>query len=241
MPTGLGGEVMWFSATNSPDGTNQGSYTGGDVDLDNNGGSIGDLDGTNDSFLSPGLATQWKTPQNYTSSNPSLCSIAFWFKADSMGLSGSYGGLGQNIWPGSFQGEDFHIVKVNTNAELIYWDDVNNSRRSITVGTGTRYGQGLVHLAATYSVELNQIKYYENGVLQVTSNPVTPLSNLELTNKSFAMINHSGGSVTNGHQEDMRIYERLLSDAEVAHLALSPNIEGGAGGAGINATLLGVG
>ena len=50
MPVGLGGEIMWFSATNNPDGTNQGSYTGGDVDLDNNGGSIGDLDGTNDSF-----------------------------------------------------------------------------------------------------------------------------------------------------------------------------------------------
>lgn len=237
MPTGLGGEIMWFSATNNPDGTNQGSYTGGDVDLDNNGGSIGDLDGTNSSFISPGRTTQWITPANYTSSNPALCSIAFWFKADTMGLYSGYGGLGLT----SYQGTDFGLTKTNTNAELVYWDDVSNSRRNVSVGTGTRYGQGLVHLAATYSVELNQIKYYENGVLTVTSNPSTPLANLELTNKRWSVTLDSSGGATNAHQEDMRIYERLLSDAEVAYLALSPNIEGGIGGTHIHRTLLGVG
>ena len=237
MPTGLGGEVMWFSATNNPDGTNQGSYAGGDVDLDNNGGSIGDLDGTNSSFLSPGRTTQWSTPSNYTSSNPALCSIALWFKADTVGLNGGYGGLGVI----GYHGLDFGLVKINTNAELIYWDDVNNLRRGIAVGTGTRYGQGLVHIAATYSVELNQIKYYENGVLTVTSNPATELSNLELTNKRWSVLLEGSGGSTNAHQEDMRIYERLLSDEEVAHLALSPNIEGGTGGTHINRTLLGVG
>ena len=237
MPTGLGGEIMWFSATNNPDGTNQGSYTGGDVDLDNNGGSIGDLDGTNSSFISPGLGTQWKTPANYTSSNPSTSSIAFWYKADGVGLHGSYGGLGLV----AYNGQDFAIRKVNTNNEVIYWDDVSNSRRSITVGTGTRYGQGLIHLAATYSVALNQIKYYENGVLNTTANPDPVLSNLELTNKLFAPITNSSGGGTNYHHEDIRIYERLLSDAEVAYLALSPNIEGGIGGTHIHRTLLGVG
>jgi hypothetical protein len=236
MPVGLGGEIMWFSATNNPDGTNQGSYTGGDVDLDNNGGSIGDLDGTNDSFLSPGRPTQWQTPANYTSSNPALCSIAFWFKADSLNLNAGYGGLGLT----SFHGLDFGIAKTNTNAELIYWDDVNNSRRSVTVGTGTRSGQGLVHLAATYSVELNQIKYYENGVLTVTSNPTTPLANLELTNKRWGVMLDSSGGATNAHQEDIRIYERLLSDAEVAHLASEVNIEGPPG-TSIYRTLLGAG
>lgn len=236
MPVGLGGEIMWFSATNNPDGTNQGSYTGGDVDLDNNGGSIGDLDGTNSSFISPDRTTQWSTPANYTSSNPSTCSIAFWYKADTVGLHGSYGGLGLV----AFAGQDFAMIKINTGNEVVYWDDVSNSRRGVTVGTGTRTGQGLIHLAATYSVALNQIKYYENGVLQHTANPDPVLSNLELTNKLFAPILDSSGGGTNYHHEDIRIYERLLSDAEVAHLASEVNIEGPPG-TSMYRTLLGAG
>ena len=132
------------------------------------------------------------------------------------------------------------MIKLNTGNEVVYWDDVSNSRRAVTVGTGTRTAQGLIHLAATYSVELNQIKYYENGVLQHTANPDPVLSNLELTNKLFAPILESSGGGTNYHHEDIRIYERLLSDAEVAHLASEVNIEGPPG-TSIYRTLLGAG
>lgn len=222
-PVGLGGETLWFSATNNPSGANQGSYSLQDIGLDNNGGSIGDLDGTNDSFLSPDRPSQWITPASYTSSNPSNCSIAFWFQAGLMNLSSAYGGLGTV----TFEGLDFGIIKLNTEDEVIYWDDVDNVRRGVFVGTGTRFGQTLIHLAATYSVQLNEVKYYENGVLKSTANPSPPLSNLELTNKRWGVTLESSGGPTNAHQEDIRVYDRTLSDGEVAYLALEPNIEGG--------------
>jgi|14BtaG_2_1085337.scaffolds.fasta_scaffold10351_1 hypothetical protein len=214
-PVGLGDEQLWFSATLNSQGNSLGEVT---IPLEAGGtASIGSLDTSNSSFLSPNGSNKWSTGNGYISGDPSKCSIAFWYKADLVGGVSGLGGLGTS----SYNGTTLGLVKANTNAIRVYY---GGNGSNLNVDSGTQYGQGLVHFAVTYDVGNSQISYYRNGVL-VKQTSVS-LSNLNFgTGKSFSTGIEWAG-FTNAHLEDIRVYERILTADEIAWLAVAPNLEG---------------
>ncbi len=225
MPTGLGDEQLWISATNDNTGSstafndlsgegNNGTASGTTVIADTSeGGSYAfDFDGTND-YIDTGSTT---VHQN------NVFTYAFWLNASAStsgteGTAGSYG-------TGNSRGPLACSTSGNNKMTWLYMslgNSYNPAQRVDSVGDA--YDSTWRHIACMFDGDNNEVKIYIDGVLDVSKTASVP----NTVNISTALkFGSGGGGFTDGRMDDIRVFNRTLSQAEVAHLATSRGIEG---------------
>ena len=230
MPTGLGGEVMWLcpSLDDSPNDLsgngNNGTYVNGtatvaDSDPTYGGSRAYNFDGTDD-YIDCGF------PITNTS-----FSVSGWYNTDS--VNGSL--LGSYDW--TLNRRSFYLRLYSDKVQFRVALAANNAGTVIestaSVSTGTWY-----HVAATWDATSGDMEVFINGSTEATGtrSVMAPLLD-PLTLGSY------GSSATDydGKQDDIRVFQRVLTQSEITHLASSRGILGGLGGTHILRTLLGVG
>ena len=242
MPTGLGDEQLWLSATNDNTGTstafddqsgqgNNGTASGTLVVADTSeGGSFAfDFDGVNDYIdLGQTLDVEYTDEVSYS----------FWMRADDG--SGSFQAvMGKMLSSNTYRG---HIVAyrgsgggTSKNGITFVLRSDNNSGRKIEVATPSSITAGQwTHASVTYdgSGLASGVKIYVNGVEQsglviadnqgVTTTVTTAPYNIGARNSNSVFFE--------GGLDDLRQYNRVLTPAEITHLAASRGIEGGPSG-----------
>ena len=232
MPTGLGDEELWLSPTvannvnpfddqsgNGNNGTAQGGM--GTVADTSNGGSFAyEFDGTNDYVSVPQANFNFLRETNYFSTSA-------WVKADSITAQ-------KTIIGGDLDNSDHGIFFAN--------DAVSGGiRGSRAVGTNpyspdTKSSTNLTvsqWMHACWVVNGTTSTLYLNGVqiFQETGTFNTSTGSLD---KPVYIGCYSSGSglysFWDGLQDDIRIFDRALTQAEITHLATSRGVLGPPGG-----------
>ncbi len=241
MATGLGGEQLWLSPTvannvnpyddQSGQGNN-GSNNGTTVVSDtSSGGTYAfDCDGVNDYIdLGQTLDVEYTDEVSYS----------FWMRADD-GLGSFQAVMGKMLSSNTYRG---HIVAYRGsgagsegNGITFVLRSDNNTGRKIEVATPSSVTAGLwTHASVTYdgSALASGIKIYVNGVeksgLVVADNQGTTTT---VTTAPYNIAARNNNSVFfEGRLDDMRQYDRVLTQAEITHLATSRGVLGPPGGA----------
>ena len=169
MPTGLGDEKLWYSATINGDGTNMGSYTSTDMELKpfSASATIQPFDANgNDSFQSSNRTNNWMTDQNYDmfSEQASNMSLSFWLAADTMNQNAGILGFGRF---NTFEGEVLSSAK-NNGSNGLFTARQTNGRTAYSSGNVMlgRFALAATHVVMTWGTGTDDIKFYKNGVLQ---------------------------------------------------------------------------
>ena len=227
MPTGLGDEKLWISATNDNTGTstafndqsgqgNDGTANGGMLvvaDTSEGGTYAFDFDGSND-FIDTGSTT---VHQN------NVFTYAFWLNA-AAGTSGTKGTAGSYA-TGNTRGP--LACSTSPSYSKMTWlyqslgTAYNSAQRLDSVGDA--YDNTWHHIVCEFDGDNNEVKIYIDGTLDISKTASVP--NVVNINTSLKFGAGSGG-FTNGLMDDIRVYNRTLELAEVTHLATSRGIEG---------------
>jgi len=232
MPTGLGDEVLWYSATVNGDGTNMGSYTSTDMELKpfNSSATIETFDNNgNVSFQSAARLDNWTTDQNFNmySGQSDNMTIAFWLAADTMELNAPIFGFGRR---NTYQSEVLLAAKNNQDKGLLTARQTDGRKTYQTTNTFIgRYGLNPTHIAMTWGKGTGDIKIYKNGVLSYETGGTGGSigSDAYTTSCRFgSMLGGSSGGSAGQRLEDMRFFKRELTADEIAWLAVAPNLEG---------------
>ena len=226
MPTGLGDEQLWISATNDNTGTstafddqsgngNNGTASGTLVVADSSeGGSYAfELDGIDD-YIDTGSTT---VHQN------TVFSYSFWLNASSSssgteGTAGSYETSGGNRGPlaASLSGDN-KLTWLYMSLGSSY-----NAAQSLK-SSGDVYDSTWRHVTCEFDGDNNEVKIYIDGSLDSSKTASVP----NTVNISTALKFGAGsGGFTDGKMDDIRVYNRALTQAEVTHLATSRGVEG---------------
>lgn len=220
MPTGLGDEQIWLSATNDNTGTstafddqsgngNDGTATGTLVVADTNeGGSYAfDFDGSNDQIsVLGGIGT---------GTTDAFC-LSFWW---------NWAGTGtQYVWDMDYTENNALSVMTKTASSRLQAIARPNSD-----GSGNTY-MGVVtntwtHIVYQRVAGSNQIKSYRDGV----ENPVVRTASDPITLSNDLTVGAANGPILtfDGMLDDIRWFNKSLTQAEITHLATSRGIEGG--------------
>ena len=229
MPVGLGDEVMWLcpSLDDSPNDLsgngNNGTYVNGtatvaDSDPTYGGSRAYNFDGTDD-YIDCGF------PITNTS-----FSVSGWYNTDS--VNGSL--LGSYDW--TLNRRSFYLRLYYSKVQFRVALAANNAGTVIestaSVSTGTWY-----HVAATWDATSGDMEVFINGSTEATGtmSVMAPLLD-PLTLGSYG----SSGTDYDGKQDDIRVFQRVLTQSEITLLASTRGFTVG-GGTHINRTLLGVG
>ena len=231
MPVGLGGEQGWWCPTldDSPDDIsgngNNGTYQGGMgtvADTSNGGSRAYDLDGTNDSISTTFGPGSWITT--------GVFSLSAWVKYDVLQDSTIAGGE----------------ITGNAKGVCLVFDTFNAAR-----GHSSVYGKGghpyaarafsgdrdTVSVSQWYNVvatgDGTDSRIYVDGVLMNTT-AILGYSVSPVWTNPFA-IGFNGSFRLNGRIDDVRGYDRTLTQAEITHLATARGVLGGPGSDGYNA------
>jgi hypothetical protein len=222
MPTGLGGEQLWISATNDNTGTstafndqsgqgNNGTAIGGiTVVADtNNGGTYAyDISSGSKGVTLPIGIIDGLTEYSYGI----WCKLAGG-QASSSNIFGGYNSGSASANPTFFvSGTDRLRVLGKTDSGSTVAYDIENPATS---GVWK-------HLFFTYSAA-NGLRTYENGIL-LNTYTTQPVTGAGLT--GFAIGKQALYSGTICLTDDARVYHREITPAEVTHLAISRGIEG---------------
>jgi len=244
MPTGLGDEQLWISATNDNTGTstafddlsgqgNDGTANGGMLvvaDTSEGGTYAFDFDGTDDFIELP------LTAMNFGSGD---LSISFWVSStDTNGgplLNNYSGGGSSGKWLNVHLNNDGSSSQVgNMYSEF----DDGTTKRSFNTASKSYNDGNWRHFTLVRDNAAGFMYLYEgSGSTPVSSASVAGIGSL---NGSKAMRIGSwtslitGRSLLDGKMDDIRHYDRVLTQAEITHLATSRGIEGGPGGAATN-------
>lgn len=222
MPTGLGDEELWISATND----NTGTSTAFDDQSgnSNNGTAVGAVtvsadtgDGGTYAFNLAAGADGITLPADIVDGLTEY-SYGLWVKlaggqASSSNLMGGYNSTSKETNPTFFVGATDHLRvlgKTDSGSTISY--DIENPATS---GVWK-------HLFFTYSAA-NGLKTYENGVL-INTYTVQPSTGGDGT-VPFA-IGKSYHNATICLTDDARVYHREITPAEITHLATSRGTEG---------------
>jgi len=213
-PVGLGDEQLWLcpslndSAADISGSGNDGTYNGGmgTVADTSNGGSMAyDFDGSND-YIDCGSAI----------SNTTF-SMSGWFNTDT-----GYGAMaGSYRW--QLSQRSFYIRLDSSTPEFMLGSTGGSSGNikitsSSQVSTGTWY-----HIAATWDSTTGDMKLFLDGSLVASGTQSGMAALVEpLCLGSYSTVE----SFFNGKQDDIRFYQRVLTQAEITHLATSRGIEG---------------
>lgn len=229
MPTGLGDEQLWLSATNDNTGTstafndqsgqgNNGTASGTTVVADTSeGGTYAfDFDGTDDRITVPQANFDFLRETNYFSTSA-------WVKADSVsGQRTIIGGDLNTANHGIFVADDAGsggVRGARSDGATPYSPDTKSST-SLTTSQWTHVCWVVDNTTSTLYLDGVQI-FQETGTFQTSTG--------SLTDSVFIGCFISGGtlySFWDGLQDDIRIYDRALTQSEITHLAEARGVEG---------------
>ena len=233
MPTGLGDEQLWLSATNDNTGTstafndqsgngNDGTASGTLVVADTSeGGTYAySLDGAGD-FISLGnvLDSDEFDPLSYS----------FWMNANS--TSDSYNAIMNKLNKfGTPRGHSIGYRGTSaSNSGGLTFILRNSPSNNIIVSTpsGSVSG-GWYHVAMTYDGSSNAsgVKIYIDAVSSASAGPTDTLNGTTVTTEPYSIGSRDGNDFFDGLLDDIRQYDRVLTQAEVTHLAEARGIEG---------------
>ena len=242
MPTGLGGEVMWLcpSLDDSPNDLsgngNNGTYVNGtstvaDSDPTYGGSRAYNFDGVDDYITYPIAAID---------SANSIGSVSAWVKTASTANPGGHiiGGsdtTSTNAWA--------HLRLDSGQPTVVTYSSgqVGEKQSSTSVSDSQWHHVCVVGDGSNYSI-------YIDGTLVSSSWIGTPRGDRWLgypagmdTGLVGALVRSSGtGNLFDGQMDDIRAYNRVLTQSEITLLASTRGFTAG-GGTHINRTLLGVG
>ena len=220
-PVGLGDEQLWLcpslndSANDISGNGNDGTYQGGmgTVADTSNGGSLAyDFDGTND-YIDTGSTT---VHQN------TVFTYAFWLNA-SASASGTEGTAG-SYSTGNTRGPLACSTSGNNKTTWLYQSlgtSYNSAQRVDSVGDA--YDSTWHHIVCEFDGDNNETKIYIDGTLDISKTASVP--NIVNINTALQFGAGSGG-FTNGLMDDIRVYNRVLAQAEITHLASARGVEG---------------
>ena len=233
MPTGLGGEQLWISATNDNTGTstafddlsgqgNDGTAFGTTIIADTgSGGTYAfDFNGSSDNVTTPFGDT--------STTSTGVYSMSCWSKYNSVSATSSLmsGNLqtnktGLSLMFDVFASDRGHRGLMNPNVPGVYTGVVAAEDRD-SVSTGTWY-----HIA--YTGDGTTARLYVNGV-EVDSSAITLFSSFPWSNPLTLGCYYTGistkGGFLDGQLDDARVFNRTITPAEVVHLASSRGVEG---------------
>lgn len=235
MPTGLGDELLWLcpSLDDSPNDLsgngNNGTYENGistvaDSDPTYGGSRAYSFDGV-DEYIDCGTSVI---------SNTSF-SMSCWFNTDTTSGAGSF--AGSYHWQAGER--SFYIRRDNTDVAFLVASNGASAGGNVqiysttTVSIGTWY-----HVAATWSSVSGKMELFINGVSEATSTQSVMAPLIEpLVLGAYSAVPEG---LFNGKQDDIRFFQRVLTQPEITLLASTRGFTAG-GGTHINRTLLGVG
>jgi len=223
LATGLGDEKLWISATNDNTGTstafddqsgqgNDGTANGGTLVVadTNAGGTYAfDFDGTND-YIDCGTSVITNTS----------FSMSGWFNADV--TSGNRSMAGSYHWQ---SGERSFYVRTNNGVpEFLIASSGSSSGGNVSVVSSSSVSSGTwYHIAATWDSASGAMELFIDGSSVGTANQSAMASPAEpITLGAYSSVE----SFFNGKQDDIRFFQRALTQAEVTHLASARGVEG---------------
>ena len=219
MPVGLGGEQGWWCPTldDSPDDIsgngNNGTYVGGMgtvADTGSGGTRAYEFDGTDDYVDVVSSGVDGNPTATYSISawvNPSITSLFHVFTAGDNGGS-RFVNLGNN----------------NANGKIL----CGQSNDWLQAGSYDLNQWQCV----CYTFDGTTVSLYKNGLF-VDSRADLPVSFNE--QKVRVGANSSGTALLAGKADDLRTYNRVITQAEITHLATARGVLGGPGSDGYNA------
>jgi len=226
MPTGLGDEQLWLSATNDNTGTstafndqsgngNNGTAVGTLVVADTSeGGSYAyDFDGSND-YIDTGSTT---VHQN------TLFTYSFWINA-SASLSSITGAVGSYEKIGDNRGPLACSISGDGRLSWLYMSLGNtyNSAQQLK-SVGNVYDSTWHHVVCEFDGNNNEAKIYIDGTLNTSTASSVPNTVNISTSLKFGL---GSEGYTTGRMDDVRVYNRTLTQSEITHLATARGIEG---------------
>jgi hypothetical protein len=152
------------------------------------------------------------------SDNPSInlagksFSMGFWFKADQSILDiTNIVGIANK---GNAASQGFRINKQGSSSSHVFQFQLNGTSASrLTSNYGYTVPDVWVHLFFTFNGS-DQLKCYVNGVLDTTSN-ITSTSIVDNTEEVLTIVGELNALRPGSELDELRMYTRLLSDAEV--------------------------
>ncbi len=229
MPTGLGDEVLWLSATNDNTGSstafddqsgegNDGTANGGTLvvaDTSEGGTYAFDFDGSND-YINTGSTT---VHQN------NVFTYSFWINA-SASTSGTDGTAGSYESGGGVNSRGPLACSISGDNKLTFlYQSLGNSFNSAQRidSVGDVYDSTWRHIACVFDGDSNEVRVYIDGTLDSSKTSSVPSTVNISTSLKFGT---GSGGFTDGRMDDIRVFNRTLSQAEVTHLSSSRGIEG---------------
>lgn len=237
MPTGLGGEQMWISATNDNTGTssafndqsgqgNNGTSVGATVVSDtSSGGTYAfEFDGISDAISTPFADT--------ATTSTGVFSMACWVKYDAVFsnaalLSGNLSTAKTSLvmYFDTYSSSRGTGGLLNPNVSGIYDGQCYAADRDLVL-TGQWY-----HVA--YTGDGSTARLYVDG--SEVDNAAQTRTSSSAWNNTLQMGRYITGTNTvgghlDGRMDDARVYTRTIDQDEISHLATSRGIEGSPGG-----------
>lgn len=224
MFTGLGGEKLWLcptlnnSANDISGNGNNGSYQGGmgTVTDTSNGGSFAyDFDGANDYIRVPKANFDFLVETNSFSQS-------VWVKSDATGqrcfIGGDLGNSAKNT--GLFQDSN-GVIRANRSVGSGPYSPDTTSTTAVPISQWTHFAWVVDNTTSTLYMDGVQI-FQETGTFTTVTGPLVD----DILIGCYS-VGPSLYSFLDGLIDDVRIYNRVLTQSEIAHLASSRGVQGG--------------
>ena len=233
MPTGLGDEQLWLSPTNSNNVSpfddqsgngNNGTASGGLLTIadSSNGGSYAyDFDGTDDYVSIP-------DSPSLRIDNPSGISICAWIKPDTVSGGDSFSStnpryiIKKGVLPDSF---NYGLRLLGGKVSFTYRNSTDTAYTACIQDVASVVAGSWQHVAVSGSS--SGYKIYVNGS-EVASTQSGTLTDSPIQNSNSCELGRQDTTqrMFDGLQDDIRLYDRVLTPAEIVHLAEARGIEG---------------
>ena len=232
MAVGLGGEQLWLSPTvannvnpfddqsgQGNNGTAQGGLS--TVADTSNGGSFAyDFDGTNDYISNSSLDLR----------NLPAMSWSAWVKDDKTSGLSSFFSHGLN---GQYSNDTYFFQSAGNNRFQV--NQSGDGSGSATSPTSSTWNHLAVVFDGSGAANSNRLRYFANGVEVALSYdytvPATTGNPSSSSTRIGDYVSAPGSNLFVGRQDDIRAYNRVLTQSEITHLATSRGVLGPPGGA----------
>ena len=210
-PVGLGDEQLWLCPSLN-DSANDISGNGNDCTMQ--GGDFIAQDDGKDAFVFDGTTNYISVPAGIGSTSETNWSLSYWYYRNTSGAVHIFNLFGDgtytNVGPISY-------YQGGANASKTYFGS-----RPQFVAESVGHHTTWTHVAMT--VDTGSAKYYKDGV-EVASGTTTTPCNMSLAGRIGTWAT-SLGSMLDGSLDDMRVFTKTLTQAEITHLASSRGVEG---------------
>ena len=225
MPTGLGDEQLWLSATNDNTGTstafNDQSGNGNDGTAS---GTLVVADTSEGGTYAFNLATvshSVSLPADLGISGDTM-SISLWVNNSSSNVGSSV-----DAWFGAYDSTNANsnLFVYQFNSDFRYADKNTSPNTTITDTWSASPASAWRHITVVADGTAGEYRAYENGVLLNTQSSGGSDMTIQ-TSLNWIIGSGNGWVAAIGKLDDIRAYGRVLTQAEIVHLAEARGIEG---------------